>query len=204
MEGKTKEESSDRRQGLSPPASTLPCTTRSVRPVATTSSLHRMIGNNIDGSVVRTGRIVVPAVLLPSCPPSSPSAGDGGVLLRTQFAVDHSSDQCLYVNDSSCRRLGYSREELLGMTIYDIDPGAPRPWSSHFQEIKERGSFTFESSLRTKAGEIIPVDVTVNYVNYGGQEYNCATSRDITERKRGREAAGRKRAQVPSGGRQRL
>ena len=118
-------------------------------------------------------------------------------LLRlTQFAVDHSSDlvhwfgpegRLLYVNDSSCRRLGYSREELLGMTVYDIDPGAPQPWSSHFQEVKERGSFTFESSLRTKDGEIIPVDVTVNYVNYGGQEYNCATSRDITERKQAEE-----------------
>jgi two-component system cell cycle sensor histidine kinase/response regulator CckA len=119
-------------------------------------------------------------------------------LLRlTQLAVDHSPDfvhwfsregRCLYVNDSSCRRLGYSREELLGMTVYDIDPGAPQPWSSHFQEVKERGSFTFESSLRTKAGEIIPVDVTVSYVNYGGQDYNCATSRDITERKRAEEA----------------
>jgi two-component system cell cycle sensor histidine kinase/response regulator CckA len=117
-------------------------------------------------------------------------------LYRTQFAVDHSSDfvhwfdpegRCLYVNDSSCRRLGYSREELLGMTIYDIDPGAPRPWPSHFQEVKEGGSFTFESSLRTKHGEFIPVDVTVNYVNFGGQEYNCATSRDITERKQAEE-----------------
>jgi PAS domain S-box-containing protein len=117
-------------------------------------------------------------------------------LRRTQFAVDHSSDlvdwfdsegHVRYVNESSCRRLGYSREELMGMTVYDIDPDAPRPWSSHLQEIRERGSFTFETSLRSKDGEMIPVEVTVNYVKWGDQEYNCATSRDITERKQAEE-----------------
>ena len=117
-------------------------------------------------------------------------------LRRTQFAVDHSSDfvhwfdsegRLRYVNESSIRRLGYSREELLGMTVYDVDPGAPRPWSRHFQQVKKRGSFVFESSLRTKDGEIIPVDVTVNYVKYGDQEYDCASSRDITERKQAEE-----------------
>ena len=114
-------------------------------------------------------------------------------LLRTQFIIDHSQDlihwlspegRFLYVNDASCRRLGYSREELLGMTVNDIDPDAPRPWSSYFPEIKKRGSFAFESSHRTKDGETFPVEVTVNYVSYGGQEYNCASARDITERRR--------------------
>ncbi len=118
-------------------------------------------------------------------------------LRRTQFAVDHSSDfvhwlspegRFLYVNDYSCRRLGYSREELLGLSVYEIDPNAPRPWSDHFQEIRERGTYAFESSYRTKHGEMIPVEVTVNYVKYGDQEYNCATSRDITERKQAEEA----------------
>ena len=32
--------------------------------------------------------------------------------------------QFIYVNDEACRSLGYSREELLGMTLYDIDPDA--------------------------------------------------------------------------------
>jgi PAS domain S-box-containing protein len=121
-------------------------------------------------------------------------------LRRTQFAVDQSQDlvhwvdsegRFLYVNDASCRRLGYSREELLGMTVYDIDPGAPRPWSSHFKEIRERGSFTFESAHQTKDGEIYPVEVTVNYVNYEGQEYNCASARDISERKQAEEEKAR-------------
>jgi len=114
-------------------------------------------------------------------------------LRRTQFVVDHSQDlihwldaegRFLYVNDACCRRLGYSREELLGMTINGIDPLSPRPWSSHFQEIGERGTFTFESLHQTKDGEIYPVEVTVDYFNYGGKEYSCASARDITERRR--------------------
>jgi two-component system cell cycle sensor histidine kinase/response regulator CckA len=114
-------------------------------------------------------------------------------LLRTQFVVDHSQDpiqwvdpegRVLYVNDAACRRLGYSREELLSMSVSDIDVLAPQPWSSHFQEVGEGGSVAFESLHRAKDGEIFPVEVTVSYLNYGGREYSCATARDITERKR--------------------
>jgi two-component system cell cycle sensor histidine kinase/response regulator CckA len=116
---------------------------------------------------------------------------------RAEFIVDHLQDfihlvspegRFLYVNDASCRRLGYSREELLGMTVGDVDPAAPRPYSGHFQDVRERGSFTFESLRKTKDGEVFPVEVTVNYVNYRGQEYNCASAREITDRKRAERA----------------
>jgi two-component system, cell cycle sensor histidine kinase and response regulator CckA len=117
-----------------------------------------------------------------------------------QFSVDHSQDlvlwvspegRFLYVNDASCRRLGHSREELLGMTIYDVDPDTPQPWSTRFQEIRERGAFTFESTHRTKGGEVFPVEVTVNHVSYEGQEYTTASARDISERKRAESALRR-------------
>ena len=113
-------------------------------------------------------------------------------LRRTQFIVDHSQDfvhwlspegRFLYVNEASCRRLGYSREELLDMTVADIDPLARQTWSRRFQEIRERGRTTFESLHRTKDGDSFPVEVTADYVTYGGQEYSCASAHDITERK---------------------
>ena len=43
---------------------------------------------------------------------------------------------------------------------------------------------SFESSHRMKDGHLLPVDVTENYVNINGQEFNFSFSRDITERKR--------------------
>ena len=62
------------------------------------------------------------------------------IIKLTQLSVDHAADMVswmspqghfLYVNDTICRRLGYERDELVGLTIYDVDPEAPRPWEDH-------------------------------------------------------------------------
>jgi PAS domain S-box-containing protein len=106
------------------------------------------------------------------------------VLRFTQFAVDRSSDAAfwmgrdarfIYVNDAACQMLGYTRQELLGLTVHHIDPHfTPDTWPVHWQEIKERGSFTLESDHCTKQGRTFPVEITVNFVEFEGQEYNCA------------------------------
>jgi PAS domain S-box-containing protein len=112
----------------------------------------------------------------------------------TQFSVDRAADsvywirpdaRLLYVNDASCRSLGYSRDELALMTVHDIDPNFPaEAWADHWRDVRQRGSFTFESAHRRKDGTVFPVEVTINYLAYAGNEYNCAYARDITERKR--------------------
>jgi PAS domain S-box-containing protein len=114
-------------------------------------------------------------------------------LKLTQFTVDNAADSIFwiksdarfaYVNEAACNSLGYSREELLSMTVHDIDPGFPKDaWPDHWREIKERGSFSLETNHRTKNGMVFPVEVSVNYLKYGEKEYNCAFVRDITERK---------------------
>lgn len=124
----------------------------------------------------------------------------------TKFAMDHASDSLFlirsdagfaYVNESTCRRLGYSREELLALTVFDVDPAFPREdWDAHWQALRERKSFTIETRHRTKTGEIFPVEVTVNYVEYEGAAYNFAFVRDITERKRAEEGIHRTNAKL--------
>ncbi len=104
-----------------------------------------------------------------------------------------------YVNEEACRRLGYSREELLGKGVSDIDADFPAErWADHWRELKARHSLTFESRHRTRDGRIFPVEVSANYFEYGGRAYNLALVRDITERKRAeeerRESAERFRA----------
>ncbi len=111
----------------------------------------------------------------------------------TQFSVDHSADPAfwvgrdarfIYVNDAACRSLGYSREELLTMTVPDIDPDMPaEAWPGHWRDLKERGSFSFESHHLTKDGRMFPVEMTVNFLQFEGEEYNCAFAHNITERK---------------------
>jgi PAS domain S-box-containing protein len=125
-------------------------------------------------------------------------------LQLTQFTVDRAAidivwlgpdGRLLYVNDQACRSFGYSREELLSMMIYDINPGpwTPETWPAHWAELKERGSFSFETRHRRKNGQIFPVEVTVNHIEFGDRAYNCAFFRDITEQKQAEEILAQER-----------
>jgi two-component system sensor histidine kinase/response regulator len=111
----------------------------------------------------------------------------------TQFAMDHTSDSAfwigqdgsfVYANKAACRWLGYAHEELLALTIHDIDPLYPRDrWPEHWEHIKRIRSHTFESRHRTRDGREFPVEITSNYLEFEGQGYLCAFARNITERK---------------------
>jgi diguanylate cyclase (GGDEF)-like protein/PAS domain S-box-containing protein len=114
-----------------------------------------------------------------------------------QFSLDGASDcvhwmnaqgRILYVNPASCRSLERSREQLLSLSIPDIDPLFPQErWHSFWQELKVRGSMTFETRHRTPLGRVFPVEITANYMKFDGSEYCFCFARDISERKRAQE-----------------
>jgi PAS domain S-box-containing protein len=116
------------------------------------------------------------------------------MLQLTQFSMEHASDsilwlnpqgQLVYVNEAACRSLGRSREELLSLSIPDIDPDfPPEAWKSAWAKVKAFGSMKLETHHQTKQGRVFPVEVTSNYLEFGGKEYSFAFARDITERKR--------------------
>lgn len=116
----------------------------------------------------------------------------------TQFAVDHAGEAAFwmdatgkmtYVNEAACLSLGYTRQELMQMTIPDIDPNFPAEhWDEHWQKTKKLGSTRIETQHRAKDGRLIPVEVSINYVCFEGVEYHCSFVRDITERKQMEEA----------------
>ena len=119
----------------------------------------------------------------------------------TQFAIDRSGlpafwmdpdGRFTYVNDAACEALGYSRDELLRMTVFDIDPDTRREdWPARWQRLRERRTVTLEAHQRTRSGRVFPAEVTANYVEFEGHQYNCSFLRDITER---REAERREQA----------
>ncbi|MGA2319107.1 MAG: PAS domain S-box protein, partial [Thermodesulfobacteriota bacterium] len=119
-------------------------------------------------------------------------------LQMTQFSVEHAPESVLwinskgqldYANEVACRALGYSREELVSMFLWDIDPDFDRErWSTHWQGLPKRGPSTLESHHRTKEGKIFPVEITGDYLKYREKEYNVAFVRDITERKRAEDS----------------
>jgi PAS domain S-box-containing protein len=89
-----------------------------------------------------------------------------------------------YVNDECCKALGYSKVELLEMSVSDIDPDFPfERWQEHWNFIMQHGSMVFESLHKTKEGKIYPVEISANYFEYNGKGYNLAMCRNISERK---------------------
>jgi len=90
----------------------------------------------------------------------------------------------LDVNDRTCLDFGYTREELLSMTVYDIAPGFDEMQRGKvLEQIKESGSAIFERVHRRRDGTTFPVEVTVRQVHLD-QTYAIAVARDITDRKR--------------------
>jgi len=120
------------------------------------------------------------------------------VLRLTQYSIDNIADSIfwidksarfIFVNNAACKNLGYSKEEFLAMTIFDVDPVFPKEkWQEHWQKIAKLGSFSIETIHKTKDGREISVEVTTNFVEYGGQQLNCAVARDITARKQAEKA----------------
>jgi PAS domain S-box-containing protein len=130
-------------------------------------------------------------------------------LRMAQFSVEHASDavrwvdakgRIFYANEAACRALGRSREELLSLSVLDVDKlfFLKETWEAYWEELKARGAMTFESQNITKQGRVFPVEVTANYLEFDGKEYSFAFARDITERRRAEEVRERLAAVVES------
>lgn len=104
------------------------------------------------------------------------------------FWVADRNGRLLEVNDSYCKMVGYSREELLTMSIPDIEAAeTPEETAQHIEEVMERGHDYFQTRHRRKDGKIIDVEVSVNYIGVeGGQLF--AFVRDSTGRRRAEQA----------------
>jgi len=90
----------------------------------------------------------------------------------------------LQVNDAYCAMSGYTREELLRMRVADVEGSeTEKEVAAHIERIIRCGMDRFESHHRRKDGQIIHVETSVNFQNYGGGRFFCFL-RDITERKR--------------------
>jgi diguanylate cyclase (GGDEF)-like protein/PAS domain S-box-containing protein len=91
-------------------------------------------------------------------------------------------------NDTFCHMVGYSRDELLSMTISDLEViESPEETASHIRKVMEDGHDIFETRHRHKDGHILEFEVSVSFADIRGGVIFVFV-RDISERKR-QEAA---------------
>ncbi|MFP4179708.1 MAG: PAS domain S-box protein [Spirochaetaceae bacterium] len=95
------------------------------------------------------------------------------------------------VNQAVCGQTGYSREELLRLSVFDIHTAenskrnlsqgeTKRIW----RDAREGERFFFDVEHRRKNGTIFPVRVSTGPVSYGENKVIMAIAEDISERKK--------------------
>ena len=116
---------------------------------------------------------------------------EGLMLFRT--LLDHSNDaievvdpetlRFLDVNEKTCLELGYSREELLSMRVFDIAPGLTEASTTKItEELQKSGYLVMESVHRRKDGTVFLVEVSLRWVQLD-RGYVVVIARDLTQRK---------------------
>ncbi|OPY36344.1 MAG: sensory histidine kinase AtoS [Methanoregula sp. PtaU1.Bin006] len=104
-------------------------------------------------------------------------------LLIHRISQDGPQD-ILEVNDRICQLLGYSRQELLKMSIRDIDvPEQRKNVVALAGELFARKHIIFETEYFNKARQRIPVEISASLFEMDNQPAILAIVRDITERK---------------------
>ena len=114
-------------------------------------------------------------------------------LSRAQQALDSAPDaifwtdtnaRFLYVNQQACNSLRYSREELLAMSIEDVDPEVSNEYfqSTLMPKFSTGSKLNFATIHRRKDGTEFTAEVSASLLHFGEDQVVCAYVRDITER----------------------
>lgn len=114
-------------------------------------------------------------------------------------AVIEQSNECIYLVELYSRRIlevnqafldliGYKREEILNMIIYDFLAHNRKDIDEKIQKIVRYGGANLgERRYRRQDGTIVDAEVRVDLIRYSGKEVMCVVARNITERKKSEE-----------------
>ena len=93
------------------------------------------------------------------------------------------------VNEQSCDLLGYSRDELLALSIFEIEIGvSPTELNELWAQIQAGQALTFEGVHQRRDGSSFPVEVRVTLFDKGERPLVFASVRDISDRRRAEHA----------------
>lgn len=109
-------------------------------------------------------------------------------LLFTTFAFDHASDSIILfdrdgriykANETACSLLGYNQDEILGVTIFGLNPSITvRQWEEMWGRAEPGKREQVVSVHRKKDGTIFTVEVSRTFVSFAGKMYFCSIARE--------------------------
>ena len=119
-------------------------------------------------------------------------------LQQFEFFSEHANEQLLlldqharirYANRMASRCLGYSKEELLSMLLFQIDrPATPELLREAFEHCRHAQLPPFERVYTRKDGSAFPVDITATVLEHRGEWLMHVAPRDISERRHAEQA----------------
>lgn len=117
------------------------------------------------------------------------SAGDAVFILE---AEGPDAGRIVAANRAAAEMHGYTVEELLSMSIRDLDdPESAKKAPDRFRRILDGEWIKCEVRHFRKDGTLFPIDVSAGLLEYDERRYVIAFDRDISERKRTEEALQR-------------
>jgi PAS domain S-box-containing protein len=101
------------------------------------------------------------------------------------FVIEPKWGRLFDVNDRACDSLGYSRKQLLQMTVKDIEQSIPddTAWQQRTEELKQKGDIIVQGQHKRQDGSAFFAETSLKLVTHGKEDYIIAVARDITERK---------------------
>jgi len=108
------------------------------------------------------------------------------------YQISEETGKIMSVNRQACIDSGYTKDELLNMTIFELDPyflkNTTGDWTLHRENIRKKGSATIESMHKRKDGQLIPVEINISYITFEGKSIAFSFAKDISKRKKAEQA----------------
>ncbi|HUJ27065.1 MAG TPA: PAS domain S-box protein, partial [Myxococcales bacterium] len=99
------------------------------------------------------------------------------------FFIRVADGRIVEANDAAVAAYGYTREQLLARTIYDLRADGPRATLQQIAEADEKG-LRFDALHRRCDGSTFPVEVSSHGATVGGERLLMSIVRDVSERRR--------------------
>ena len=107
------------------------------------------------------------------------------------WLIDNLPYECIWVNkvgtiefsnNKFCKTIGYKKSELIGLSIFDINPFVTTAsWEAHWNKLEEQKEDRFFETHRNSKGEYYEVEVNAFFFSNNGNSYVCSILNDVTQ-----------------------